>query len=338
MVHDSNWLNTAWSELGDISAAGSLGWMTRQMHADSSYELYIGIRHPGGKRALLFEVGAEDITPVVEFPQSRGFQVWPETIKAGPRGRVRLCLALTEIGYKDVFSVLVSDVTRNLVDSKSGKDAVRAFFGRLSVWQLFFKRYSDELSDSEQKGLFGELHVLKTIISKIAPMHLALRSWLGPERAARDFIFSNGATEVKTTMVGSQSFNVSSLEQLDRDEAGELHLILVSLRKSQEGATLKDMVQNVSDMLSTESRHLLSDFNDKLLQYGYVQEAANRYDKVKYDVVSTVIFHVGPGFPSLTNANVPTAVESASYALRTDDCSSWKIEEETFLSNMHMQE
>lgn len=336
MAHDSSWLNTAWSELSDIPAAGSVGWKTRQVHADSSYELYIGVRHPGSERALLFEVDAEDITPVVEYPQSRGFQVWPETIKAGPHGRVRLCLALTENGYRDVFSVLVSDVTRSLADSKSGKDAVRSFFGRLNIWQLFFKRHSDGLSDSEQKGLFGELHVLRTTISKIAPVHLALRSWQGPARSARDFVFSNGAAEVKTTMTGSRSFSISSLEQLDSDEAGELHLVLVSLRKSQSGTTLKEMVQDVSDMLSAESRHLLPDFNDKLLQYGYVHEAANRYDKVKYDVASTAIFHVRPEFPSLTRSNVPAAVESASYAIRIEECIPWEIEEDTFLSNMHM--
>ena len=91
--------------------------------------------------ALLVELRAKAVPPIVEYPAARGFEVFPEPIDPGPRGRVRLCLILTDARFRDVFGVLVDDIIANLRDCPREDDVVRRMLARLHVWQVFMRRH-----------------------------------------------------------------------------------------------------------------------------------------------------------------------------------------------------
>lgn len=77
------------------------------------------------------------------------------------------------------------------------------------------------MSANAQKGLIGELLYLEYLIDQNGVKH-AFESWVGPDGSDQDFLLDDSWTEVKTTTISSDSINISSLEQLDRDDFGRL--------------------------------------------------------------------------------------------------------------------
>src|SRR5262249_25067588 len=150
--------------------------------------------------ALLIEVAARTIPPIVEYPSGRGFRLYPETVTPGPRGQVRLCLVLTDSAFADVFSILAHDVAETVARTSSEQDAVRSFIARVRVWQGFMNRHGpDGLSSEAQTGLFAELSFLESIVlARLLPAD-AIQAWTGPSGGAQDFVMGRTAIEIKAT-------------------------------------------------------------------------------------------------------------------------------------------
>ena len=72
-----------------------------------------------------------------------------------------------------------------------------------------------------QKGLIGELLYLADLIDKYNE-DIALNSWVGPDGCDQDYNFEIGWSEIKTTIISGTSIQVSSLQQLDRTDKGQL--------------------------------------------------------------------------------------------------------------------
>ena len=106
----------------------------------------------------------------------------------GPRGRTKLCLVLADTRYRDVFEVLVNDVSERTALTPGKGEAVKTFIARLHVWQNFMRKHGVEgLTKETQIGLFGELLFLAAHLVDRVPAHDSVNAWKGPTGGNQDF-------------------------------------------------------------------------------------------------------------------------------------------------------
>lgn len=108
------------------------------------------------------------------------------------------------------------------------KQAAAELLGRLRRWQQFLTAARDLLSIEAQRGLWGELHVLRTHLLPALGAAATVVGWKASAAAHQDFQFSGGAVEVKTTAAKQpQSVRITSERQLDDTGVGALYLHVV---------------------------------------------------------------------------------------------------------------
>ena len=204
----------------------------------------------------------------------------------------------------ETFRVFCEDAIESSRNIDSDEVADFAF-ERYVKWMYLFKPHSnDKLSETEIRGLIGELYVLK---SKFIPSFGALsslRSWMNRLRGKQDFIEHDKWYEVKTLLEGNDTIHISSLEQLSRTDAGEL--VVVNLKRSSpesdKRVTLNSLYNDVIDSLPTFS--LKRQFAEIILASGFVADDPS-YDGYCYEIIDVVGYGVMGGFPRLTPENLP---------------------------------
>lgn len=237
-------------------------------------------------------------------------------ISTGKRvdGAWALSFCLLDNQYQDMFFHFCDDIinaTRDIKDKSQGTTFVCL---RYLKWQEMLKKNSSGLlSFSEIKGLIGELVFLKEILFDKYGKNVALQSWIGPDKADQDFVCADSWYEVKATVSGAATVKISSIEQLDTNNDGEL--VVVYLDKTSYAnpnrITLNSIVDEIENNLENgEQRQLLRDI---LIRQGYIHR--NEYDE--HGFVCTVInrYLVNQSFPALRKKDIPTAIANSNYSL-----------------------
>jgi len=321
---------SAWDALSRERMAAD-GWLTRRIFPDSTIALYAAIHQPDNARALLVEIGAEAIRSDTDYPMALGFDVFPETIKSGPRGRVRLCLALSDERRRDLFQLLAEDVAEHTARAVEEKNAVGAFLERLTVWQRFFKNHAEGLSTEEQEGLFGELSLFKWLLGKGVSAEGLLAAWQGPARALRDFCFAGCHVEVKTTM-SPGGFHVNSLQQLDESEARQpLFVAFYNLVNHPEGMTLADLVGSVRLETGGHGTLAAEQLEHRLLQYGYSNAHMANYSTRRWRERRRQFFHVQGEFPRIRREELRRGIGNVRYEVAVESCLEFSVTEQQIL-------
>ena len=149
-------------------------------------------------------------------------------------------------------------------------------------------------------------HILELYIG----LSEALRSWSGQELTHKDFSYDDTWTEVKTIRRSSQTVRISSLEQLDSKDYGELAVYaLEKMSPEYKGIT--------SNRLIVDIRNLFDDSDDrdsfmaKVALQGY--EYHNYYDDFVFEKIYFKSFRITEGFPRLVPSNMPDGVIEAAY-------------------------
>lgn len=229
-------------------------------------------------------------------------------------GAWALSFCLLDNQYQDMFFHFCDDIinaTRDIKDKSQGTTFVCL---RYLKWQEMLKKNSSGLlSFSEIKGLIGELVFLKEILFDKYGKNVALQSWIGPDKADQDFVCADSWYEVKATVSGAATVKISSIEQLDTNNDGEL--VVVYLDKTSYAnpnrITLNSIVDEIENNLENgEQRQLLRDI---LIRQGYIHR--NEYDE--HGFVCTVInrYLVNQSFPALRKKDISTAIANSNYSL-----------------------
>ena len=230
-----------------------------------------------------------------------------------PGSRDQLTVRLTAATYRDVFTALVADLLGSLKGKATEVDALGSFVGRLERWQRLLARHGAEgLSVHEQRGLFGELWFLREFLLQDRPASTALVGWTGPLAKDQDFQLPMCTVEVKVSAENPhQTLHISNVRQLDNtgSMAAQLYLLHVALddRHSQ-GETLVSMVESIRSILGGA----VGEFNDLLLQAGYVDAHAPRYASASYVVKGHQFFKVDEGFPRVLEGDLDQALEASA--------------------------
>ena len=314
--------------LGDREAQED-GWYLRRIYPDAACGIFVALRQPGAVPALLVEVDASAVGTVEEYPSGRGFELYPESVTPGPRGRTKLCLVLADTRYRDVLEVLVNDVSERIVAAPGEGEAVKAFIARLHIWQNFMRKHGVEgLTKEAQIGLFGELLFLAAHLLDQAPAHDAVNAWKGPTGGNQDFDIGGRCVEVKcTTVIPPVSVGIASMVQLDDTLVELLLLCHISLvLDGGDGESLPELIDRLRDAIRIQDISALDGFNAKLIEAGYLDAHSELYSDARYLHRETRFFTVTSGFPRVTAGVLLEGILECSYTVVLAACAPYEVE------------
>jgi hypothetical protein len=304
-----------------VAGAGD-AWLLRRATATPGHPLLVALEPATCIRTLLLPAARNELPPRRDWPECRGLELQIVSVS----GATHLAIRLRDTASSDVFTALVEDVAPRVAAATRTVDAVAALLGRLRRWQQFLAGVQVGLSREEERGLWGELHVLGAHLLPAWGAGVAIAAWKAGSAAHQDFQRPAGALEVKTTAAKQpQSVRITSERQLDDTGVGALFLHVVAVDEREvapasttAGRSLPGLVGELRALLAGDAA--LAVFEDRLSAGGYFDLHASRYEGRRRTVRSEQIFRVSEGFPRLTEAALPPGVGEVSYAVSLAAC------------------
>jgi hypothetical protein len=323
-----------WLEM-EAESEMNVAWLTRFAGAQSGPRFLVGLEQATKARALLVQVPSGAMPPRRDWPECRGLELLSVALDAKPHLAVRL----RDSTCADVFTALAEDVASRVSAHSLPHEAAAELLGRLRRWQQFLSGASEGLGVEAQRGLWGELHVLRTHLLPALGGLAAVEGWKGSAAAHQDFQFPDAAMEVKTTAAKQpQSVRITSERQLDNIGVGALflHVLAVDEREVPEGeatagVSLPSLVAGIRTDFGGHTV-LINAFNDRLLERGWLDAHAARYEGKRLTVRKELTFRVEPGFPRIVESDLPSGVGDVTFALSLAACEPFAVPLTTFFA------
>jgi hypothetical protein len=298
-------------------------WSSISYHQGGSLQL--AITHPLEWHVGYFSTEAKSIIivsddPVDKIESSKSIQA---SCKPRKDGRFATSLTLTSRDQEDVFVTMCGDIIEFSADEIDGKNSLLKVLRRYAAWlKLLQHKNSALIGAAAQKGLIGELLYLKDKIERGMEPLDAIAGWVGPDGADQDFVYCDGWHEIKTTGVSHSEVVISSVEQLDVAESGELIVTRVDkCAPAQAGAfTLYGLVHQIINMISN-CPGAAEAFILKLASTGYIDMM--EYDQQKYVFASRQIYDVNDTFPRIRRTDLPGEIINTTYVLSIPSLTQW---------------
>lgn len=255
--------------------------------------------------------------PVPDLPKLKNLEIRFQTLPGGPI----LYLRLKDNAQMELFETLCRDVMAAGELAETEAEALERAIGRTFRWHYLLRGGKLEvLSEEAQKGLIGEIEVLKLLIAELGPK-FALSAWMGPSGAPKDFELKVDCIEVKARRGASQPFvKITSEHQLADVPDRRIWLAVLTVDKMQppHGRTLTEHVDMVTELLEGTEPSSVMDWDLHLADVGY--DALHDYSPWRWIVSAPEFFAVTEDFPRIA-APVPLGVSGVSYALALSACS-----------------
>jgi hypothetical protein len=236
-------------------------------------------------------------------------------------GRNSIRFSLEDDDLRDIFYKFCEDIIES-TRSSDPNDGFSPIVRRWDTWINFFQRTALPLSESEIIGLIGEIHFLQTAMIEKYGIDRALESFIGIDKAHKDFEIDHTWYEVKTIHNGVRAVKISSIEQLDSDIAGNLEVITLDQGTSgtDSNITLNSIVRHFREQLNQTQ---LIDFDEKLRKANYMED--ERYDDYNYLFIKRDEYGVADGFPRITSGMLPTGITKATYEIDISAIQQYKV-------------
>ena len=318
-----------WASLAAARRSAS-GVERRRLDAYAAVDVFACIFWPRGRIGLLIEGDGQPAELAERMPRCRGVRLALEELGSedSPK-RGRLAVVLEEERLREIFAVLSADLVNTIVAEPNSVSALRRSIDRLCMWQGLFDRIAPEgLSEERQRGLFGELVVLRYQLLQDGNLLNSVSSWIGSNSAHQDFRRGGLAIEVKASLAKRHArILISNEKQLDERPHDTLILASVRLDESEShGLSLPDVVaQNRSALVADEPAARL--FDERLMLGDYLDVHAPLYEARRYRVASMRWFRVEGEFPRLTEANLPAGIGDIHYSIVADSLGAWEIDD-----------
>jgi hypothetical protein len=309
-----------WADLEGRAPPGP-GLVRRRVHEESARNLFLGVSFPARERVLVLVVTADSIEGVT-LPSTKALRTTLEPAAREGESEVRVTLVVPEMAA--VFTPFCEDVVTTVSVAPDDHAAVAALLERFAHWRrLLAAADAMGLSNVEAQGLYGELWVVRNLVIP-ALGDSAIEAWRGPDREDRDVLISGVGLEVKTT-IGDEPATVviTNERQLGLTGLRALYLIALKLEGLRGGAgeTLNQAIDAVRSSVGPEAA---AQFRDKLLDYGYLEQHAPRYDEIRYMLREVAAFEVTDGFPRISEADLRPGVGHVTYAVALSACEPWR--------------
>ncbi|AGG05893.1 PD-(D/E)XK motif protein [Dehalococcoides mccartyi] len=234
-----------------------------------------------------------------------------------------LSFELVRNEQQSVFAILCCDIIEHSRPAANEKDALMLVINRYNQWsKLLESQRSGLMSEQSRKGLLGELLFLEKRIVDTKQLLESVQGWSGAESTDQDFMYSENWYEIKSIGASSVVVTISSLEQLDCTDQGNLVIMRIDkVAPKRSGAvSLFEVVQRLKDVLSADAS-ATDLFQAKLMSYGYID--LHEYAEQKYVHTGTRLYRVDESFPKLIKKSVPYQVASANYELDIAALENW---------------
>lgn len=233
--------------------------------------------------------------------------------------------SLNEEEMSGLFYKFCEDLVEETRTLKLESEGYQAVTERYYQWRkMFVPSRKAFLSETDIMGLIGEILFLRGNLKDRIGLSQALKSWSGQELTHKDFSYENTWFEIKAISRSTMSVRISSLEQLDSENDGELVVFaLEKMSEAYDGITLNKLVFETRELF--ESIQEKDDFLSKVALQGYEYNAY--YDQFVYEISSVYRYLVDNSFPRLTRSNVDKAISKATYVLALPDISEHEIKE-----------
>jgi hypothetical protein len=274
--------------------------------ANLPHEIFFGVDH-AARPTLVIKTPSEISTKL-------NLNVIDVRSVSNPNNSCNAIIVLIDTDLLPLFISFCEDLCYFLPEC-SYENLTRNLQNRIIHWQEMFKRGTNNiLSESEIRGLYGELHVLENILLHKKPDYLnILNSWIGSENNDQDFIFPEIALEVKTLLHNQTKIKISSENQLDLLHK-PLYLICLQLSQSSLGLSLNDKEKHIIKLLKEES--LIELFHYKLALRGYL--SIPQYDEYRYEIHNISVYLVTEQFPAIRKSLLQSGISSVTYTIALD--------------------
>lgn len=312
-------LTDAWAALRQGAAGAGEGWRTITMDETPLLRLLAGIHFPGGEEAIL--VGFRTPAPGAwrDLPKGRGFVVGEVAALPGGYGSW-LSLTRAPAASSDLFATMAEDILGLMAEARALTEPrlVQLFLGRVRAWQNFMSRdEAAHLAPEQELGLVGELAVFDALLTAGVMADVVVPAWRGPLNGLHDFVFGDGAIEVKTTLAADGfPARIGSLEQLDGTFANPLFVAAVRACLQATGETLSERISALYGRLE-HVRAVAAAFERLIRHAGYSSDHAADYTR-RFSIVSIRMLEMDETVPRLQRTLVPPIVRSADYELDLD--------------------
>lgn len=233
----------------------------------------------------------------------------------------KLILLLKETNDWEIFLILCNDLIS--VMKEHDEDIIVNVMKRLERWQKLLRKSTFKImSKEEQMGLYSELKILRDYLIPAYGDSAGIHGWVGALGDKQDFLLENFAIEVKSfRMTSGNTVWISSKEQLN-SEKNPLYLFACALNEAKSGETIADLVNSIMGTIQNEN--LLSEFIEKVEEYGYFPE-------IPQETLSTFVleqvtgYEVREGFPKIAMEHVSPLIPNLKYSIDLSGCSAFKV-------------
>ena len=223
-----------------------------------------------------------------------------------------LQFSLTHIDNKELFFTFCEDIIEATRIVNDNKNAYKTILDRYYSWKKMFSTSIKILSESEIMGLIGELLFLRDYLFEKYGKGEALSSWSGQELTHKDFSYKDIWYEVKAIHSGKESVKISSLEQLQSVNDGELVVIaLEKMSTSYAGIKINTLALEILKSLELNVHKDL--FLSAIMSQGFKFDES--YDELVFEFVTMSRYRINSDFPKLTRNDVNEAIIKAQYDL-----------------------
>lgn len=306
--------DTPWSGL----EAGKLD--TRRIDASARWNWFWAVM-PRADVALVLQLKYLPM-PTPDLPKLRNLEIRFQTLPGGPI----LYIRLKDSAQLELFETLCRDVMAASELAETEAEALERAIGRTFRWHYLLRGGKLEvLSEEAQKGLIGEIEVLKLLTANIGAKP-AITAWTGPSGAPKDFELKADCVEVKARRGASQPFvKITNEHQLAAVPDRRLWLAVLAVDKVQppHGRTLTEYVSEVTVLLERTEPSAIMDWDLRLADVGY--DMLHDYSPWRWIISTPDFYSVTEGFPRIA-APVPLGVSGVSYALALSACAPFRTD------------
>jgi len=311
---NSNHILELWETLEEEKA---VGLVKRLYSSDVPFHIYGTFQYPERYYGVAFTFSNDIRIDISSFDNLRELKVILLADTTFNNSRL-LIIQLLLPNNRDIFSSLCENLIQSVIHLNTEQKIIRTVVNQLEKWKtLFEKNNSTGLTPAEQQGLFGELHFLQKFIAKPDTASLdALHTWVGVDKALRDFQGNSWAVEVKTTSTNNpQKVTINGERQLDETLLESLFLFHLSVEVSNgNGQTLCQKIATIREMLENDTP-ALSLFNAKLFEAGYLDKHEPFYKDRFYQVRNENYYKIENEFPRIRENELRGGVSDVKYSI-----------------------
>ncbi len=302
----------------------------RRLDLEKDNGIRLGVSIPGIKKELLIELTDRGQHSFFD-PKWAGLIITAIDLDIHQEKIPHLMLHILRQEHESVFLLVCADIVVTLINIVKPEHRARELNNCLDKWSRFFHKHGfDGLGIEAQRGLFGEIYWMQRIINAGMNKNKAVNAWQGCSGAYHDYIYQDGAVEVKTTISKEpRKVKINNERQLDDRVLEKMVLYVLSLQVLPSGGlTLPSLIEEIRFSLSDNMSAKIS-FEQSLHEAGYIDSHEYIY-KDNYIIKKEESFLVRDGFPRIID--MPSGTGDLSYSVSISSCYDYLIDLNTATS------